>query len=36
MSMKWYAVQAFSGFEKSVQKGLEERVLRSGLQDQFG
>lgn len=36
MSMKWYAVQAFAGFEKSVQKGLEERVLRSGLQDQFG
>lgn len=36
MSMKWYAVQAFSGFEKSVQKSLEERVARSGLQDQFG
>ena len=36
MSMKWYAVQAFSGFDKSVQKGLEERVVRSGLQDQFG
>jgi transcriptional antiterminator NusG len=34
--MKWYAVQAFSGFEKSVQKSLEERVVRSGLQDQFG
>jgi transcriptional antiterminator NusG len=34
--MKWYAVQAFSGFEKSVQKGLEERIVRNGLQDQFG
>jgi transcriptional antiterminator NusG len=34
--MKWYAVQAFSGFEKSVQKSLEERVARSGLQDRFG
>jgi transcriptional antiterminator NusG len=34
--MKWYAVQAFSGFEKSVLKALEERVVRSGLQDQFG
>jgi transcriptional antiterminator NusG len=34
--MKWYAVQAFSGFEKSVQKALEERVVRSGLQEQFG
>ena len=36
MSMKWYAVQAFSGFEKSVQRGIEERIVRSGLQDQFG
>jgi transcriptional antiterminator NusG len=36
MSMKWYAVQAFSGFEKSVQKGLEERIVRTGLQEQFG
>lgn len=35
-NMRWYAVQAFSGFEKSVQKGIEERVARSGLQDQFG
>jgi transcriptional antiterminator NusG len=34
--MKWYAVQAFSGFEKSVQKSLEERVVRNELQDQFG
>jgi transcriptional antiterminator NusG len=34
--MKWYAVQAFSGFEKSVQKALEDRVVRSGLQEQFG
>lgn len=36
MSLKWYAVQAFSGFEKSVQKALEERVARSGLQSHFG
>jgi transcriptional antiterminator NusG len=34
--MRWYAVQAFSGFEKSVQRSLEERVTRSGLQDSFG
>lgn len=36
MNKKWYAVQAFSGYEKSVKKGLEERVVRAGLQDQFG
>ena len=36
MTMRWYAVQAYSGFEKSVQKGIEERVARSDIQDQFG
>lgn len=36
MSMRWYAVQAFSGMEKSVKAGLEERIARSNLQDQFG
>lgn len=35
-SMRWYAVQAFSGMEKSVKAGLEERIVRSNLQDQFG
>lgn len=36
MSMKWYAVQAFSGMEKSVKAALEERIARSDVQDQFG
>lgn len=36
MSMRWYAVQAFSGMEKSVKAGLEERIARSNLQGQFG
>lgn len=36
MAMRWYAVQAFSGMEKSVKAGLEERIVRSNLQDQFG
>lgn len=36
MSMRWYAVQAFSGMEKSVKNGLEERIARSNLQDRFG
>lgn len=36
MSMRWYAVQAFSGMEKSVKAGLEERIIRSNLQGQFG
>lgn len=36
MSMRWYAVQVYSGFEKSVQRGLEERIGRSSLQEKFG
>lgn len=36
MSMKWYAVQAFSGMEKSVKVALEERIARSDVHDQFG
>ena len=36
MSMRWYAVQAFSGYEKSVLRNLQERIARSDLQDQFG
>ena len=33
---KWYVVHAYSGFEKSVQRTLTERIKRSELQDQFG
>jgi transcription termination/antitermination protein NusG len=33
---RWFIVHAFSGFEKSVQKALKERVDRSGLADKFG
>ena len=33
---KWYVVHAYSGFEKSVQRTLLERIKRSELQDQFG
>jgi transcriptional antiterminator NusG len=36
MKMRWYAVQAFSGYEKLVQKGLFERIERSNLQSLFG
>jgi transcriptional antiterminator NusG len=34
--MRWYAVQAFSGYEKSVLRSLEERVARAGMQEKFG
>ena len=36
MSKRWYAVQAFSGYEKIVQKGLLDRVAQSGYEDFFG
>ena len=36
MSMRWYVVHAYSGFEKSVQRALEERIARQGMQDLFG
>jgi len=34
--MRWYVVHAYSGFEKSVQKALTERVARSGMEHMFG
>jgi len=36
MSKKWFVVHAYSGFEKSVQRALTERIRRSDLADQFG
>lgn len=36
MAKRWYVVHAYSGFEKSVQKNLVERIQRAGMQDMFG
>lgn len=36
MSKRWYVVHAYSGFEKSVQKALVERIARAGMQERFG
>lgn len=36
MSKQWYVVQAYSGFEKSVQKSLIERIRRENMEDLFG
>lgn len=36
MALRWYVVQAFSGFENQVKKGLEERIVRFGMEDRFG
>ena len=36
MSKRWYVVHAYSGFEKSVQLALDERIQRQGMQNFFG
>ena len=36
MTKRWYVVHAYSGFEKSVQRALLERIRRSGIEEKFG
>lgn len=33
---RWYVVHAYSGMEKSVMRALTERVMRAGMEEQFG
>jgi len=35
MAMNWYVVHTYSQFEKSVQRALNERIQREGMQDKF-
>ena len=36
MSKRWYVVQAFSQYEKSVMRSLQEQVALHGMEDRFG
>jgi transcription termination/antitermination protein NusG len=36
MSLRWYVVHAYSGFENQVKRSLEERVRRFDMQEKFG
>lgn len=36
MALRWYVVQAYSGYENKVQKLLLERIEREGLSERFG
>ena len=36
MSLKWYVVQAYSGYEGKVLGFIEERVKQFGLEEKFG
>ena len=33
---RWYVVHAYSGFEKSVARALEDRINRAGMKEKFG
>jgi transcription termination/antitermination protein NusG len=34
--MQWYVVQAYSGMEKAVERNIQERINRAGMQAKFG
>ena len=36
MSMRWYVVHAYSGFEAKVKSSLEEHIKLHGMEDKFG
>lgn len=36
MSKQWYVVHAYSQYENSVKRSLEDHIRRAGLEDQFG
>ncbi|MCF6193695.1 MAG: transcription termination/antitermination protein NusG [Kangiellaceae bacterium] len=36
MSLKWYVVQAYSGYEGKVKGFIEDRVKQFGLEEKFG
>jgi transcriptional antiterminator NusG len=36
MSLQWYVVHAYSGFENQVKRALEERISRADMGDSFG
>lgn len=36
MSKRWYVIQAYSGFEKNVQRTLVDRIAREGMEEYFG
>ena len=34
--LRWYVVHAYSGMEKAVERNLQERIERGGMQSKFG
>lgn len=36
MAKRWYVVHVYSGFEKQVQRSMQERVRHAGMEERFG
>ncbi len=36
MTLNWYVLQAYSGFERQAERALRERILLRNMQDHFG
>ncbi|MFQ5660545.1 MAG: transcription termination/antitermination protein NusG [Gammaproteobacteria bacterium] len=36
MTMRWYVIHAYSGYEQQVMRSLHERISRSGMDQKFG
>ena len=36
MTKRWYVVHAYSGYEKTVKRTLEDRIKLAGMEDKFG
>lgn len=36
MAKRWYVVHAYSGYENTVKKSLEERIARASMEEHFG
>ena len=36
MAKRWYVVHAYSGFEHQVQRALDTRIARAGMEEKFG
>jgi transcriptional antiterminator NusG len=34
--LRWYVVHAYSGMEKAVERNIQERITRSGMESKFG
>ena len=36
MNKKWYVIHAYSGYENTVKRALQERIARANMEDKFG